>query len=142
MLSGNSDTMDIKQSIVAGLIGNPAHRRLAYVVVAWGLAVLVAVGIPAAWIDGDIWMFAVLGGLIAVVGGAGRYGLVSGFLGTALYIAVIGKRAFLLSAGGQYPVRLLALLAIGTVAVVLPAYLIGASVRRIAIGESRVSARS
>lgn len=132
--------MNLKQPFVAGIVGKPTHRRLTYVVIAWCLAGLVAVGIPAAWMDMYIWMFAVLGGLIAVVGGIGRYGLVSSFLGTALYIAVIGKRAFLLSAGEWYPVRLLALLAIGTMAVVLPAYLIGSGIRRITIGESNPSA--
>lgn len=123
----------LQQSAAAFLFGDPNYRRTSYVLAVAALAVVAALA-PTGLVGRFVWAAGGVAVLLAAVAGFGRFGLVSGLTGTAMYVSAVGSTAFLLSSSGEYPLidrifRLSLVLIAATLAVAVPSYLVGAGLR-------------
>lgn len=116
------------------LVGAGSRQRLEYLGVVVGIALLAGM-VPDQLVRAYIWLFGGIGIFIGAVAGARNYGLVTGGLGTALYIAVVGQAAFLVTASVDYSLGTLLtrgglVLSVATLVVLVPSYLIGTVAQR------------
>ncbi|MFD1586204.1 hypothetical protein ACFR9U_04365 [Halorientalis brevis] len=119
-------------------LGQPTQRRSLYFLsaVAFTLAIwlLGHTVFPSSWFPYNVWKAAIIGSVIGILAGWNNQGLVSGSLGTGLYVVVIWQSFYVLSTSRDYSLfthfpRKIMVLGTMTAVLSIPSYFVGIGFR-------------
>lgn len=128
-------SMLFDRSLREWLVGAGTRQRFVYLLAVIGITLVVSV-IPDDWVSTSIWVFGGLGVGIGAVAGTRNYGVLTGVLGTAPYVAMVGQAAFLGQPVSSDPVvwvtRGVLVVSVATLGLFIPSYFIGVGVQIVA----------